>query len=194
MPKIEIMSWSEAIVHGRTTQEELISFKLSNFRALGWGGTTVSKWHGTADASIPLDDRLPLACVSFVDGVLAGMSFVITNDLPNYPMNTPIAETFVGDTPVTDAANPWFAGHFVNEKFSRLGVSRLQEAWVIEQSRNLYAEGRWPSSDSRLWLFTEREPIAFLPEMYERLGWKLHRTFLYKGVMRWVMYKDVSES
>ena len=190
---IEVMSWAEAIASGRVTQEELVSFKLTNFATLGWGGRTISKWRGTADASIPLDDQLPVACVSFVDGELAGMSFVIVNDLDNYPMSGSIPETFIGDTLVADAANPWFAGHFVNDKFRLIGVARAQEAWTVDASKKLYAAGLWPYKDPRLWLFTEREPMDFLPEMYERSGWTTHRTFIYDGLMRWAMFLDVSK-
>lgn len=188
----EILTWNDAIKAGKSTQAELIALKLENFANLGWGGTNVNKWRGTASPNIGLDDQLPVGVVSYVDGQLAGMSFIIADDLPNYPLDGHIPETFTGEVPVENAANPWFAGHFVDPNFRRLGVARLQEAKVVEMAKELYNSGKWFSTDSRIWLFTEREPMDFLPEMYERSGWVTHRTFVYDGLMRWVMFIDLA--
>jgi hypothetical protein len=189
---VNVQGWVAFADGDRAKLSALIDWKLSEFKKVGWGGSKVSKWGGTASVDVPLsDNQVPVGCVSTVDGNISGVSFIIDNDLKNYPVDGVIPDEFVGEETVSgEVANPWFAGHLVHEDQRRLGLSRKQEQWVIAQAKKMADAGEWPYAQRRIWLFTEREPLAFLPEMYMGWGWKLHRTFKYDGLQRWVLFKD----
>ncbi len=199
-----VQGWAAFADGDRAKQQALIDWKLTEFKKVGWGGATVSKWGGTATVDIPLSDtQIPLGCVSTVDGNISGVAFIINDDLNNYPVDGVVPDEFVGEEKVSgEVANPWFAGELVVEHLrgsarkpgetdeQRLGLGRKQEQWIIAQAKGMADAGIWPYAQRRIWLFTEREPLAFLPEMYMGWGWQLHRTFKYDGLQRWVLFKD----
>ena len=197
-------SWLDYTQGDSERHRELVGWKLSRFARVGWSGLNPIKWGGTATLNLPLsDERTPIGGVALVDGQIGGMAFLIENDLPNYPVDGPLPEPFTGKDPISsDAANPWLAGLLVDEDLrrspkefdpsaeGRLRLGRQLEQWIIAKAKSLADSGQWPYPQRRLWLFTEREPYAFLPEMYARWGWQQHRSFDYKDLRRWVMYKD----
>jgi GNAT superfamily N-acetyltransferase len=189
---LTVLGWAQFAQGLMCRQASLIRWKLLQFKKVGWGGSDVAKWGGTASISVPLnDEQVPFGCVSVVNGDIAGVAFVIDNDLKNYPVDGEIDGEFIEPEVATgEIANPWFAGELVEEQLRGQGIGKQQEQFVIEQARKLADAGKWSYPRRRLWLFTEREPLHFLPEMYERWGWKLHRTFFYDGLQRWVMYYD----
>lgn len=189
---VNVSGWASFAQGLPCRQASLIRWKLQQFKGVGWGGSSVDKWGGTASLSVPLnDEQIPFGCVSVVDGNIGGVAFVIDNDLKNYPVDGDIeGEFFESEIAAGEVANPWFAGELVEESLRSQGIGRQQEQFLIEQCRKLADAGKWSYLRRRLWLFTEREPLSFLPEMYERWGWKLHRTFFYDGLQRWVMYYD----
>lgn len=116
---------------------------------------------------------------------------MINDDLRYYPVDGDIEGEFIQpERPSGEFANPWFAGELIEEKHRGNGIGRKQEQWIIAQAKKLADTGLWPYPRRRLWLFTEREPLDFLPEMYERWGWIVHRQIFFDGQMRWVMYKE----
>jgi hypothetical protein len=200
-----VQGWSAFANGDRAKHQALIDWKLSEFKKVGWGGTKVAKWGGTASADISLSDmQIPLGCVATVDGNIGGVAFLINDDLKNYPVGGVIPDVFVGEETVSgEVANPWFAGFLVAEHLrggerkpgeadeERLGLGSQQEQWIVEQARKMVNAGEWPYAQHRIWLFTEREPLPYLPEMYMAWGWRLHRTFMYEGLQRWVLYLDL---
>ncbi len=201
---IQVQGWSAFAEGDREKHAALIDWKLGEFKKVGWGGVNVAKWGGTASVDVPLsDEQIPFGCVSTVDGHISGVAFIIENDLKNYPVEGVLPDEFVEQNTATgEVANPWFAGELVVEHLrgkarlpgetdeQRLGLGRKQEQWIIAQAAKLADAGQWPYAQRRIWLFTEREPLDFLPEMYIGWGWKLHRSFYYDGLQRWVLYKD----
>lgn len=201
---VTVQGWAAFADGDRAKHSALIAWKLSEFQKVGWGGSSIAKWGGTASVDAPLsDNQIPLGCVSIVDGNIGGVAFIIDDDLKNYPVDGVIPDEFVEqDSASGEVANPWFAGELVVEHLrgsarkpgetdeQRLGLGRKQEQWVIAQATKMADAGEWPYAQRRIWLFTEREPLAFLPEMYMGWGWKLHRTFKYDGLQRWVLFKD----
>ncbi len=202
--EVVTQSWTEYAQGNPERHGELVGWKISRFVREGWGGSDPTKWGGTATLTIPLsDERTPIGGVALIDGQIGGMAFLIENDLPNYPVDGALSEPFTGKDPIScDAANPWLAGMVVDEHWrsspeeidsvseDRLRVGHQLEKWIVAKAKSLADSGLWPYPRRRLWLFTEREPHAFLPGMYIRWGWHQHRSFDYKGLRRWVMYKD----
>ncbi len=194
MIEAKTIGWAEFVKREpdpTMSHKKLIAWKLERFKEVDWGGASF-KWGATGNAELPLDDgRVPLGCVSLVGDELAGVAFIIDDDLANYPVHGGITEPFVADQQVFgECANPWFAGHLVDERYRRSGLGRQQEKWLIGHAALCADLGRWPYPRRRLWSFTERQPLAWLPEMYQRSGWQVHRTFQYQGLQRWVLYFD----
>src|SRR5271155_4780258 len=121
---LRILGWAEHAREAPLNHQSLIAWKLPQFHAVGWGGTS-AKWGGTATIDKPLSDfEVPVGCVAFEGTEIAGMAFLVDGDLPNYPVNLDqvLAVPFTGQDPVQgEVAGPWLSGMVVDSRF-RSGV------------------------------------------------------------------------
>lgn len=189
---IQIMGWAEFTQGNLAAQIRLINWKVNRYKLVGWYGVSERRYGGGANPNIPLNDwRLPIGCLAIVDGTPAGCAFLGHKDFCNYPVEGQLKEPFTDLVPVNgEIADPWLVGLYVDQPYRKLGIARRIESWLIQQAVLMAERGLWSYSRRRLWLSTERKQLTFLPEMYERWGWTVHRNFMHYDMHRWVMYKD----